>query len=180
MKRLKLLVIAFVAASPMLAQEVTDSLAVEGMQEQTFTFSEAQLGEDDDMSQNVTIIHSNNNIFASQVGYLFSPVRFKFRAFNQKYNEIYINGAPMNDMETGQFRFSLVGGLNQQTKGVENSLPFETNNFGMPAMGGSNNYNFRPSAPCPSRPTISECRLWEVPTTTTSARRLWHKVRGSR
>ena len=59
MKRLKLLVIAFVAASPMLAQEVTDSLAVEGMQEQTFTFSEAQLGEDDDMSQNVTIIHSN-------------------------------------------------------------------------------------------------------------------------
>ena len=146
MKRLKLLVIAFVAASPMLAQEVTDSLAVEGMLEQTFTFTEAQLGEDDDMAQNVTIIHSNNNIYASQVGYLFSPVRFKFRAFNQKYNEIYINGAPMNDMETGQFRFSLVGGLNQQTKGVENSLPFETNTFGMPAMGGSNNYNFRPSA----------------------------------
>ena len=146
MKRLKLLAIAFVAASPVLAQEVSDSLAEEGMLEQAFTFTEAQLGEDDDMSQNVTIIHSNNNIFASQVGYLFSPVRFKFRAFNQKYNEIYINGAPMNDMETGQFRFSLVGGLNQQTKGVENSLPFETNNFGMPAMGGSNNYNFRPSA----------------------------------
>ena len=146
MKRLKLLAIAFAAASPILAQEVKDSLAEEGMQEQAFTFTEAQLGEDDDMSQNVSIIHSNNNIYASQVGYLFSPVRFKFRAFNQKYNEIYINGAPMNDMETGQFRFSLVGGLNQQTKGVENSLPFETNNFGMPAMGGSNNYNFRPSA----------------------------------
>ena len=92
MKRLKLLAIAFAAASPILAQEVKDSLAEEGMQEQAFTFTEAQLGEDDDMSQNVSIIHSNNNIYASQVGYLFSPVRFKFRAFNQKYNEIYING----------------------------------------------------------------------------------------
>jgi hypothetical protein len=147
MKRLKLLVIAFAVASPMFAQEVTDSVAQMGvLDEQAFTFTEAQLGEDDDMSQNVTIINSNNNIYASQVGYLFSPVRFKYRAFNQKYNEIYINGTPMNDMESGQFRYSLVGGLNQQTRGVENSLPFENNNFTMSSMAGSNNYNFRPSA----------------------------------
>ena len=147
MKRLKLLAIAFTVVSPLLAQEVTDSsVQAAVMDEQAFTFTEAQLGEDDDMSQNVTIIHSNNNIYASQVGYLFSPVRFRYRAFNQKYNEIYINGAPMNDMESGQFRYSLVGGLNQQTRGVENSLPFENNNFAMSSMGGSNNYNFRPSA----------------------------------
>jgi hypothetical protein len=113
--------------------------------DQAFTFTEAQLGEDDDMSQNVTIISSNQNIYASQVGYLFSPSRFRYRAFNQKYNEIYINGVQMNDMESGQFRYSLVGGLNQQTRGVENSLPFEDNTFSMSAMGGSNNYDFRPS-----------------------------------
>ena len=147
MKRLKLLAVAFAVASPLLAQEVTDSAEQAGvLDEQAFTFTEAQLGEDDDMSQNVTIINSNNNIFASQVGYLFSPVRFRYRAFNQKYNEIYINGAPMNDMESGQFRYSLVGGLNQQTRGVENALPFENNNFTMSSMAGSNNYNFRPSA----------------------------------
>lgn len=46
------------------------------MTEQAFTFTEAQLGEDDDMSQNVSIINSNNNVYASEVGYLFSPVRF--------------------------------------------------------------------------------------------------------
>ena len=124
--------------------------------EQAFTFTEAQLGEDDDMAQNVTIISSNQNIYASQVGYLFSPARFRYRAFNQKYNEIYINGAPMNDMESGQFRYSLVGGLNQQTRGVENSLPFEVNNFAMAAMGGSNNYDFRPShMPTGQRVTLS-------------------------
>lgn len=111
--------------------------------EAAFTFTEAQLGEDDDMSQNVTILGSNSNLYASQVGYAFSPVRFRYRAFNQKYNDIYINGMQMNDMETGQFRFSLVGGLNNQTRNVELALPFEDNQFSLTAMGGSNNYNFR-------------------------------------
>ena len=142
-KKLKLVVMALCFAPALMAQEV-DSLGVQD--EQAFTFTEAQLGEDDDMSQNVTIINSNSNAYASQVGYLFSPMRFRYRAFNQKYNDIYINGVQMNDMETGQFRYSLVGGLNQQTRGVENSLPFEDNNFSMSGMAGSNNYNFRPSA----------------------------------
>ena len=144
-KKLKLTVMALCLSIAAIAQN-SDTTEVAGMQdEQAFTFTEAQLGEDDDMSQNVTIISSNTNIYASQAGYQFSPVRFRYRAFNQKYNEIYINGIQMNDMETGQFRYSLVGGLNQQTRDVENSLPFENNGFGMSAMGGSNNYNFRPS-----------------------------------
>jgi hypothetical protein len=58
--------------------------------EAAFTFTEAQLGEDDNMSQNVTIVNSNSNVYASEVGYLFSPVRFRYRALNQKYNDIYI------------------------------------------------------------------------------------------
>jgi hypothetical protein len=114
--------------------------------EAAFTFTEAQLGEDDNMEQTVSIVNSNSNVYASEVGFLFSPVRFRYRAFNQKYNEIYINGTPVNDMESGQFRYSLVGGLNQQTRNMESALPFESNNFSMSAMGGSNNYNFRPSA----------------------------------
>ena len=52
MKRLKLLAIAFAVTSPLLAQEETDSVAQAAiMDEQAFTFTEAQLGEDDDMSQ---------------------------------------------------------------------------------------------------------------------------------
>ena len=148
-KKLKLAVLAIcIAPCPALAQEAADSLILTSgvADEQAFTFTEAQLGEDDDMSQNVTITGSNSNVYASQVGYLFSPVRFRYRALNQKYNDIYINGVQMNDMETGQFRYSLVGGLNQQTRGMEASLPFDDNNFSMSGLAGSNNYNFRPSA----------------------------------
>ncbi|MCQ2243371.1 MAG: TonB-dependent receptor [Bacteroidaceae bacterium] len=111
--------------------------------EGSFTFTESQMGEDDDASQNVTIMSSNNNMYANQVGFLFSPMRFRYRAMNQKYNEVYMNGVMLNDMESGQFRFTNVGGLNQQTKNAEFALPFEANNFSMSGMAGNNNYNFR-------------------------------------
>ena len=143
-KKLKLAVIALCYSSLALAQtEPTDGQKVAQMDESAFTFTEAQLGDDNDMTENVTILNSNSNVYASEVGYQFSPVRFRYRAFNQKYNDVYINGMLMNDMENGQFRYSMVGGLNQQTKNVEFALPFESNNFSMTGMAGSNNYNFR-------------------------------------
>ena len=155
-KKLKLAVMALCYAPFASAQ--SDSIGQRGaaLSESAFTFTEAQLGEDDDMSQNVTIVNSNSNIYASEVGYLFSPVRFRYRAFDQKFNDIYINGVPMNDMESGQFRYSLVGGLNQQTRNMEFALPFEGNGFAMPSMGGASSYNFRPaSMPVGHRFTLS-------------------------
>ena len=151
-KTLKLAVIALCCPTWMLAQgEIPSGLNIDEdstgtvitMDDAAFTFSETQLGEDEDMTQAVTIMNSNSNVYAKQVGYLFSPVRFRYRAFNQKYNDIYINGAPLNDMESGQFRYTIVGGINNLTRYYEASLPFEDNSFSMPGMGGSNNYNFR-------------------------------------
>lgn len=144
-KKLKL-TLAALCFTPAVFAQTTDSLYVDATtssDEAAFTFTEAQLGEDEIMSQNVTVLSSNSNIFASQVGYAFSPVRFRYRAFNQKYNDVYINGMLMNDLETGQFRFSLVGGLNNQTRNQESSLPFEDNLFSISNMAGSNNYDFR-------------------------------------
>ena len=145
--KLKFLMLSL-CATPFMMAQTTDTAtqelrAASGADDSQFTFTESQLGEDEDMSQNVTIISSNGDLFANQVGYGFSAVRFRYRAFNQKYNDVYINGMQMNDMETGQFRFSLVGGLNNQTRSAESVLPFESNNFSLAGMGGANNYNFR-------------------------------------
>lgn len=149
-KKLKLAMIALCGTTMVAAQTPigTDDATKDGqtanvLDETAITFTEAQLGEDDDMSSNVTILNSNSNVYASEVGYLFSPMRFRYRALNQKYNDVYINGAPMNDMESGQFRYSLVGGLNQQTRNVDFALPFEDNAFTVGGIAGSNNYNFR-------------------------------------
>ena len=146
--KLKIVTMALFCSSAALAQTVkpTEEQGATTFDESAFTFTEAQLGEDDNVSQEVSVVSSNRNVYASQVGYRFSAARFKYRAFNSKYNEIYVNGNPMNDVERGEFRFSMVGGLNNQTRNVESALPFEENNFCLPSMGGSNNYNFRPGS----------------------------------
>ena len=155
-KKLNLAVLALCCAPAVYAQTDSTDVSNETTGDAAFTFTEAQLGEDDDMTQNVTIVSSNTNIYASQVGYLFSPARFRYRAFDQKYNEVYVNGLSLNDLESGQFRYSQVGGLNNMTRGVEFALPFEGNTFSFAGMGGSNNYNFRPSAmPVGQRLTLS-------------------------
>jgi hypothetical protein len=142
-KKVKIAVMAFCYSPLVFAQNVNSENQAKVLDENAFTFTEAQLGEDDNMSQNVTILNSTNNAYASEVGFLFSPMRFRYRALNQKYNEVYINGASMNDMESGQFRFSNIGGLNRFTRNVEFALPFESNNFAYGNIAGSNNYDFR-------------------------------------
>ena len=106
-KKLKLAVLALCSSSLVVAQNThagKQEQTAHAMDEEAFTFTEAQLGEDNDMNDNVTILNSNSNVYASQVGFLYSPMRFRYRALNQKYNDIYINGAPVNDLESGQFR----------------------------------------------------------------------------
>lgn len=141
-QKVKLAMIAL-CYSPLTFAQNTEQKVASNLDENAFTFTEAQLGEDDNVSQNVTILNSNSNVFASEAGYLFSPMRYRYRAFNQKHNDVYINGAPVNDLETGQFRFSNIGGLNRFSRNVDFALPFEGANYGMTGMAGSNNYDFR-------------------------------------
>ena len=145
-KTLKIAVMALCLSPAAMAQEPVDSIASGMADEQAYTFTEAQLDDDETATQNITIISSNRNVYANEVGYRFSPARFKYRALGAKYNEMYINGNPVNDIERGQFGFSFIGGLNNQTRARESSLPFEDNNYAMSSLAGSGNYNFRPSS----------------------------------
>jgi len=145
-KTLKLALLALCCPWTALAQEPVDSTATDLQDETAFTFTEAQLADDESTAQTTTIVSSNRNVYANEVGYRFSPARFKYRALGAKYNDMYINGNPVNDLERGQFSYSFVGGLNNQTRGRESSLPFEDNNYSMSSLAGSGNYNFRPSS----------------------------------
>ena len=64
----KLILAAFALCCSSIAfSQEADTVSVEagGMtDESAFTFSEAQLGESDDMAANVTILNSNSNIYA--------------------------------------------------------------------------------------------------------------------
>ena len=144
----QLMVPALFAASLSYAQ--TDSTFVstveEGMQDaSSFTLTESQLGEDDDQTANIIQIGSSSNVYTSNVGYLWSPVRYKFRAYDSRYNDVYMNGVQVNNVENGRFNFSTIGGMNDATRNQDSSNPFEDNRYSMSGIGGSNNYNFRAS-----------------------------------
>ena len=131
--------------APAWAQTYTDSIGQHGKLdvEAAYTFAEQQLGQNADMPQGVTMVNSNRNVFASEVSYRFAPTHLRFRAYNPMYNEVYINGVLMNNVETGQFRYPTIGGIGLQGLYFDSSLPFESFGYGMTALGGSNNYNFR-------------------------------------
>ena len=129
------------------AQEPVTSETEKALKDEaaSYIFTESQLDEDADVTQDVIQISSSTNVYTSNVGYLFSPMRFKFRALDQKYNDIYMNGVQVNSAENGRFSYSTIGGMNDATRGIDYASPFESNTFGIAALGGSNNYNFRAS-----------------------------------
>ncbi len=131
------------------AQE-TDTLgnAEPSFDESSFTFTESQLDEDENDNRSATLLSSSSNVFFSNASMTFSPSNYRFRALDSKYNEVYINGIPMNDPERGYFRFTQIGGLNNISRNSDYALPFESNSYCFSGAAGSVNYNFRPlSAP---------------------------------
>lgn len=112
----------------------------------SFMFTESQLGEDDESAQSTSALAtSNNDVYLSNVGYLFSPMRFRVRGYDSQYSDMYINGAWFNDAETGRFSYGLIGGMNDATRNKEGIGPFEINNFTFGAIGGATNINLRAS-----------------------------------
>lgn len=125
----------------------------------TFTLTESQLGEDEDAGQgNYSLVTSNNDVYLSNVGYLFSPMRFRVRGLDSQYNEVFFNGVQFNDAETGRFNYGLIGGLNDATRNKEGISAFESNGFTFGAIGGSSNINMRASQYAPgSKLVFSAC-----------------------
>ena len=111
-----------------------------------FTFSEGQLDEDEDVIQgSSTMTGSNDDYFLSEVGYLFSPMRFRIRAYENMYNNVYANGVLLNDAERGNFSYGMIGGLNDATRNREGSTFLENTSYGYSSVGGASNINMRAS-----------------------------------
>ena len=126
------------------AQESIDTLELDNSD---FTFTESQLDDDNDAAQTVSSITSSvNDAYFGEVGYRFSPMRFKVRAYDNMYENTYINGLMMNDLELGRFQYSMIGGLNDATRNKEGVQAFDYGNFGVTPIGGMNNINTRASA----------------------------------
>ena len=164
-KKQLLLVFAFMVTPQIHAQfydaAEVDSLSTAGGNLQTdgadeFTFTESQLGENDDVTSDVIHVGSSSNIYTSQIGWAWSSMWFKFRALDNAYNDVYMNGVPVNNPENGRFTYSTIGGMNDATRNRDDVSPFESNSYSFNSMGGSSNYDFRASSmPAGHKVTLS-------------------------
>lgn len=133
-QRLGLAIVLFCLMPALFAQQKAKQNARED--NASFMFTESQLNEDDDAAQSTSaLVTSNNDVYLSNVGYLFSPMRFRVRGYDSQYSDMYINGVQFNDAETGRFSYGLIGGLNDATRNKEGIGPFEINNFTFGAIG---------------------------------------------
>lgn len=133
------------AGSAAVAQvSATDSLKLQE-DNADFTFTESQLDEDLDASQAVASVVAKNDPYLRNVGYRFSPMRFRVRSLDNQYNLTYMNGLRMNDLEMGRFNYSSLGGLNDATRNREGIDAFDYATFGTPGVGGGQSYNTRAS-----------------------------------
>lgn len=147
-----LLAFALTATLPGFAQSaapvVADTLGIgeqELMSDDDFTLSESQLGDNDDVTSDVIRINSSNNVYTNQIGWAWSDVWFKYRALDNRYNDIYMNGVQVNNPENGRFTYSTIGGINDAVRNRDDVGAFEGNNFSLSSIGGSSNYNLRAS-----------------------------------
>ena len=127
------------------ASRMSNVITISDDNNDSYTFSESQLGDDDDYAGTTAMTSSNDDYFLSEVGYLFSPMRFRVRAYESMYNNVYANGVLLNDAERGQFSYGMIGGLNDATRNKEGVSAFEHNNFSFSPIGGSSNINMRAS-----------------------------------
>lgn len=144
-KRVRLLLLAFGLALCSQAQEPADTAYVEDLDDDV-TFTDAQLEDDNDAGQTVAdAVNASNDPFASQLGFRFG-IMFHQRAYDNMYNQTYVNGLLMNDPEMGRFSYgSNLGGLNDATRSRESVSPYEFNTFGSIDMGGGQNIRMRAS-----------------------------------
>ena len=142
-KGVKLTAAALLMATGAWAQAPADSLSLDNSD---FTFTESQLDDDNDASQAVsTIVGAKSDPYNSEVGYLFSPMRFRVRGYDNMYSNYYINGLQLNDLELGRFGYSMIGGLNDATRNQEGVTAYDFNRFGVAGIGGATSVNARAS-----------------------------------
>lgn len=118
----------------------------EEKQETMMQISESMLDDDDSGSpqSGYVSLGSKSDVYISQTSYSFSPMRFRTRGYDNKYESTYINGVHFKDAERGGFNYSSLGGLNNAFRNKDITYGYSPNSFAFGNLG--NNINISTQA----------------------------------
>lgn len=87
-------------------------------------------------SQNISgVLTASRDPYLNTIAFVFGPYRFQPRGYDRNQQEVQINGAPMNDIETGDAYWNQWGGLNDVFRGRSNIYGLQPSDY---AYGGIN------------------------------------------
>ena len=90
-----------------------------------------------------SLLVASRDPFQQAAAFNFNATRFRIRGYDNRYTEVFLNGAPVNDPEGGRPRFFLWGGLNDVTRNRQNTIGLGFNAFDPAALGGVGDIDLR-------------------------------------
>ena len=109
--------------------------------------SEGQDGESEAGTGNYvpSLLHSSQDVYTNNTSYTFSIAYFRTRGYDNKYQDVCMNGFGMNSLVTERATYSQWGGLNHIFRYPENISNIGPVSFTFGNIGGASNYNLRAS-----------------------------------
>ena len=103
--------------------------------------TEEEMSDDEGRSQSQASSSSaSTDVFNSNSSFAWSTARYRHRGYASKEENYYIEGLHFNSQERGQFNYSAMGGLNDDSRYKEVLNTMEASNFAFGGSGRSTNY----------------------------------------
>jgi hypothetical protein len=91
------------------------------------------------------LLHASRDIFQNVAGFGWGSFRFRERGYNSDLFQVFLNGIPFNDPETGWAAFGEFGGLNDVIRNRTSTIGLEPAEFAFAGLGGATNIDLRAS-----------------------------------
>ena len=97
---------------------------------------------DDESGSNQTIGNlsgSADDLYSRISGFAFGVARYRYRGYDSRYTDVYINGLSFNDPSRGRFNFSALGGMNNAFRNKDGVTGMDMAEFAFGNIGGTTN-----------------------------------------
>ena len=100
----------------------------------------------DDLDQNVSsLLTASRDVFVAAAAFRFSAARFRIRGYDSENTTIFLNGAPMNELENGRPIWSSWGGLNDVLRNRQTDFGLNATAYTFGNVGGAQAIDLRAS-----------------------------------
>ncbi|MEI6410850.1 MAG: TonB-dependent receptor [Bacteroidota bacterium] len=110
----------------------------------TVSLDEAET-ETEGSTEVANLLHASRDVFQNISGFAWSTFRFRERGYDSGLTQIFMNGVPFNDPETGWQPYGEFSGLNDVTRNRYSSVGLDATEFAFGDLGGATNIDTRAS-----------------------------------